>query len=67
MATALKSEPTFNIQSSRTAKDFRNKDTGALLSVEKFFDKKIPNPPISLLMRVIRKTIKKLKVLVRAR
>ena len=67
VATALKSEPTFNIQSSRTAKDFRHKDPSALLSVEKFFDKKIPNPPISLPMRVIRKSIKKLKALVRAR
>ena len=47
-ATALKSEPIYNIGSSFSAKDFRFEDDNALMSVEKIFSKQKPNIKISL-------------------
>jgi len=47
-ATALKSEPIFNIGSTFSAKDFRYEDKDALLSVEQVFNKKKPNISLSL-------------------
>lgn len=47
-ATSLESQPIFNIGSTFSAKDFRYEDEGALVPVEKVFNKKSPSLTISL-------------------
>ena len=66
-ATALKSEPIYNIGSKTVAKDFRYEDTGALSSVEKLFNKKKPDQFVTPLLRSLKLFIAKLKALVRMR
>lgn len=46
-ATALKSEPIFNMGSKFTSKDFRFEDTNALVPIDRFFDKKARDVKIS--------------------
>ena len=47
-ATALKSEPIFNIGSTSYARDFRHEDRNALTPVDKIFDRKKRNVALSL-------------------